>query len=174
MASTYIQIGTTVTVGAAGAATIDFTSIPSTHTDLLLKLTTRDTAATVNTGAVKVTFNGSTTSYNNRNIIGSGSAVSNNSAGTTYIDAGLNGVMPTTGNTTSTFSNIEIYIPNYAGSNHKPVSIDSVGENNATAAYAGFVGGLWSNTAAITSISIAPTTLFAEYSTATLYGISNS
>jgi hypothetical protein len=82
--------------------------------------------------------------------------------------------MPTAGNTASTFSNIEIYIPNYAGSTNKSFSIDAVGENNATAAYAGLVAGLWSTSSAITAISIASTTLFAEFSTATLYGISNT
>jgi hypothetical protein len=171
MANTYTQIGSAVTVGVAGAATIDFTSIPATYTDLVLKLTTRDTAATLNTGAVKVTFNSSATSYTNRYITGSGSAAASGSAVTTYINAGLNGVMPTTGNTASTFSNIELYIANYAGSNNKSVSVDAVGENNTAAAYVGLVAGLWSNSAAITSISIAPTTLFAQYSTATLYGI---
>ena len=174
MANTYTQISSAVTVGAAGASTIDFTSIPATYTDLVVKLTTRDTAVTANTGAVKVTFNSSATSYTNKYLTGSGSAVATGTTGTTYINAGLNGVMPTTGNTASTFSNIEIYIPNYAGSTNKSVSVDAVGENNATAAYAGLVDGLWSNTAAITSISIAPTTLFAQYSSATLYGIKNS
>jgi hypothetical protein len=174
MANTYTQISSAVTVGVGGAATMSFTSIPSTYTDLVVKLTTRDTAITANTGAVKVTFNSSATSYTNKNITGSGSAAASGSAGTTYIDAGLNGAMPTTGNTASTFSNIEIYIPNYAGSNYKSVSVDAVGENNATASYVGLVAGLWSNTAAITSISIAPTTLFAQYSSATLYGISKS
>ena len=174
MANTYIQIGSAVTVGGGGAATMSFTSVPGTYTDLLLKLTTRDTAATVDTGAVKVTFNSSATGYTNRNVVGTGSATSSGTAGTTYIDAGLNGVMPTTGNTASIFSNIELYIPNYAGSNNKSVSVDTAGENNQANTNCGFVAGLWSNAAAITSISIAPTTLFAQYSTATLYGIKNS
>jgi hypothetical protein len=173
MAITYIKIAA-VSVGVGGAATIDFTSIPATYTDLLLKLTTRDTAVTANTGAVKLTFNASATGYVNKNISGSGSVAASGSVGTTYIDAGLNAVMPTTGNTAGTFSNIDVYIPNYAGSTNKTVSIDSAGENAATAAYAGLVASLWSNTAAITSISVAPTTLFSQYSSATLYGIKSS
>lgn len=174
MANTYIQIGSTVTVGALGAASIDFASVPSGFTDLVLNLSTRDTAATANTGAVKVTFNSSATGYTNINLNGSGSAAGTGSAGTTYIDAGLNAVMPTAGNTVTTFSNIQLYIANYSTSNNKCVSVDSVGENNAVAAYAGFVVGLWSNSAAISSISVAPTTLFAQYSSATLYGIKSS
>ena len=174
MANTYIQIGSAVTVGVSGAATMSFTSIPATYTDLVLKLTTRDTAATVDTGAVKVTFNSSATGYTNRNVVGTGSATSSGTAGTTYIDAGLNALMPTAGNTASVFSNIELYIPDYAGSNNKSVSVDTAGENNQANTYCGLVAALWSNSAAITSISIAPTTLFAQYSTATLYGIKNS
>lgn len=173
MANTYTKIAN-VAVGVAGAATMDFSAIPATYTDLLLVITTRDTAVTANTGAVKVTVNASSTTYTNKNITGSGSAAASSSAVTTYIDAGLGSTMPTTGNTASTFSNIEIYIPNYAGSTNKSFSVDAVGENNATAAYAGLVAGLWSTTSAITAISIAATTLFAQYSTATLYGISKT
>jgi hypothetical protein len=47
-----------------------------------------------------------------------------------------------------------MYIPNYAGSSNKSVSIDAVTENNATAAEANLVAGLWSSTAAITSITL--------------------
>jgi hypothetical protein len=174
MANTYIQIGSTVTVGALGAATIDFSSIPSSYTDLIVKLSTRDTAVTANTGAAKVTFNGTVTTYTNKNVTGSGSAAASGSAGTSFIDAGLGSVMPTVGNTSSTFSNIEIYIPNYAGSLNKQVSTDAVGENNATAAYAGIVATLLANTAAVASITITSTTLFGQYSTASLYGILKS
>lgn len=173
MPNTYVKIAS-VAVGVAGAATMDFSSIPATYTDLLVKITTRDTAATANTGAVKVTVNASATTYSNRNLTGSGSVAASSSAVTTYIDAGLGSTMPTAGNTASTFSNIEIYIPNYAGSTNKSFTVDAVGENNATAAYLGLVAGLWSTTSAITAISIACTTLFAQYSTATLYGIKSS
>ena len=37
MANTYVAIAT-VTVGSGGAASIDFTSIPATYTDLVVKL----------------------------------------------------------------------------------------------------------------------------------------
>jgi hypothetical protein len=174
MANTYTQIGSAVTVGVGGAATMSFTSIPATYTDLVLKLTTRDTAVTADTGAVKVTFNSSATGYTNKNMVGTGSATSGGSAGTTYIDAGLNGLMPTTGNTASVFSNIEIYIPNYAGSNNKSVSVDTAGENNQANTYCGLVAGLWSNTAAINRITLTGASNFVQYSSATLYGIKNS
>jgi hypothetical protein len=174
MATTYTQIANT-TVGSGGSATIDLTSITSDYNDLVLKLTTRDTAASANTGAVKVTFNSSSTGYTNRNMYGNGDVDPvSGSIGTTYIDAGLDAHLPTAGNTTNTFSNIEIYITNYAGNQTKSVSIDVVGENNAVASFTGISAGSWANSSAITSISIAPTTLFAQHSTATLYGIKNS
>jgi len=52
---------------------------------------------------------------------------------------------------------------------------DSVDETNATAAPMYMVAGVWNQTSAITSIKFTPNTgNFAQYSSATLYGISNS
>ena len=78
------------------------------------------------------------------------------------------------GATASTFGNAEIYIPNYASSNNKSVSADFVSETNAADAIFGLTAGLWANTSAITSIKLTPAAAFAQYSTATLYGIKNS
>jgi hypothetical protein len=78
--------------------------------------------------------------------------------------------------TSSTFANMEWYIPNYAGSTNKSTSYDGVSENNGTLAYAGFYAGLWSNTSAITSLKIESGNgnTMLQYSTATLYGINKS
>jgi hypothetical protein len=104
-------------------------------------------------------------------LVGNGSAASS-SGDSGYIDAG---VISSGNATASTFGNFEIYLPNYAGSNNKSVSSDSVAENNATEAYTNLRALLWSSTAAINAIKF---TLgagnFAQYSTATLYGISNA
>ena len=170
--ATYIQIGSTVTVGSGGAATIDFTSIPSTYTDLVVKISPRSTGTSTARG-IFVTFNSSTSGYTDRFFRGDGSGVisgTNNGGGTKiYL-----GEATASAATSNTFSNIEIYIPNYAGSTNKSVSVDSVQEQNATEAYATLVAGLLSNTAAITAISLTTTSNFAEHSTATLYGIKNS
>jgi hypothetical protein len=67
---------------------------------------------------------------------------------------------------------MEIYFPNYASATNKSFSIDSVTENNATLANQFLTAGLWSNTAAITSITLlAASGNLAYYSTASLYGI---
>jgi hypothetical protein len=168
MANTYVQIGSTVTVGSGGAATIDFTSIPSTYTDLLLKLSLRDTSAAVATQG-EIRFNSdASTIYSNKRLRGNGTTA------TSYTGSSNNniplGLVPSALSTANTFCNAEIYIPNYAGSNNKSVSVDFVGENNATEAYSQLTAGLYATATAITSISIINLTL-PQYSTATLYGI---
>jgi hypothetical protein len=169
--ATYIQIGSTVTVGSGGAATIDFTSIPSTYTDLVVKLSGRGSSAGINVASY-ISLNGSTSGFTNIYVQGNGSAAASASLAR-YV-----GQLPDTTSTGSTFCNNEIYIPNYAGSTNKSFSVDVVQENNtATAGQAlvMLVAGIWANTAAITSISISlGTGNFVQHSTATLYGISKS
>jgi len=163
MASTMVALQT-VTVGAGGSASISFTSIPQTYTDLKLVISPRNTAAN-NYGTI--TFNGSSSSFSRRILYGTGSSTAstapNNAESLTINDSGT---------TASTFANYEMYIPNYASSNYKSFSIDSVTENNGTVAYQIMHAGVWSNTAAITSLTItAAGGNLAEYSTATLYGV---
>jgi hypothetical protein len=170
MANTFVQIGSTVTVGAGGAASMDFTSIPSTYTDLLVLVSSRNSGAN-NNDDLLMRFNGSSTSYSNKSIYGTGTGAASNSPFTTYIYGGSNN-----GNTStaSTFSSNLLYIPNYAGSTNKSVSVEGVQENNSAQAFMNIIAGLWSNTAAITSISLSSGANFVQYSTATLYGIKNS
>ena len=170
MATTYTLISS-VTVGSGGAANITFSSIPSTYTDLLIKVSARNTASAAID--VLVSFNGTTTTYSDRILYGSGSATG---SVTDTGAAGVYGVLNTIStDTASTFSNCEFYIPNYAGSNNKSVSLDSVNENNAAGAYSYLAAGLWASSSAITSIKIAPSSNnLAQYSTAYLYGISNA
>jgi hypothetical protein len=172
MANTYVKIAT-VTAPAGGAADITFLSIPSTYTDLALKMSLRDSAASTRSIA-RVTFNGSATSYSSRAVYGlDSSSTGSASGGSTYIDFNY-----AVGNnaTASTFSNNEMYVPNYAGSSNKSVSIDFTAENNSSTSWIdGLVAGLWSNSAAINQITLtAGTANFLQYSTATLYGISKS
>jgi hypothetical protein len=53
---------------------------------------------------------------------------------------------------------------------------DAVTENNGTTAFAKLSAGLWSDSAAITSVKLISQTgnNFVQYSTAYLYGISNA
>jgi hypothetical protein len=171
MANTYVAIQT-VTVGSGGSASMAFTSIPQTYTDLIVKVSARTDEAAADWSQSNITFNGSSTNYTNRYLVGTGSAASSGSVGTTFVYGGRGTGATATANT---FGNSEVYIPNYTSANYKSVSTDEVTENNATAALTFFNAGLWSNTAAITSLTItAQSCNFVQYSTATLYGIKNS
>jgi hypothetical protein len=174
MANTFIQIAS-VTVGSGGAANIDFTSIPSTYTDLVVKVSSRSTNAAVNdSDSLNLQFNGDTGSnYSRRTLFGDGGATGSSSATTTSMRIAFT---DTNGNTSNTFGNAEIYIPNYAGGTQKSVSSDGVVEGNvAQFIYASLNASLWTNTSAITSIKLLiPSYNFVQHSTATLYGISKS
>ncbi len=173
MANTYKAIATT-TVGAGGAANIEFTSIPGSYTDLIVLYSLRSNRnSTID--QIKFEFNGVTTNLSSLTLYSDGSGRSSDSVASLLIGWGLPGDTATA----NTFGNGYIYIPNYAGSNYKSASIDGVDENKAigvNSAQAGFSAGLWSNISAITSIKMLLNvgTLFKQHSTATLYGIKNS
>ena len=175
MPDTFVKIAS-VTVGSGGASSIDFTSIPSTYTDLVIKLSARSNASGANVDLMFYRFNGdATNSYIGRWLSGDGSSTySNLQSATAYAIPRY--AIPAATATSNTFGNFEMYIPNYAGSNYKSVSYDSVSENNATAGYQNMQADLWQKTNAITSFAIFPYngSLFLQYSTATLYGIKNS
>jgi hypothetical protein len=175
MANTFTKIAS-VTVGSGGAANIDFTSIPATYTDLVVKFSLRSTASDSggsNPSDARLSFNNSTSGYSERMIYSDNgtSAASAATSGSGFFNWA--GTQNSNSNTASTFSNCEVYIPNYAGSNNKSVSSDAIRENNATGGIQiRLFAGLWSNSAAITSVKLAPDYgNFAQYSTATLYGI---
>ena len=163
MANTFVAIAT-VTVGSGGASSIDFSSIPSTYTDLVVKLSLRGSSG----NNVLMSINSSTSNFSYRMLEGDGATAAsyNNTTGRLLY------ILTTTANT---FSNIEVYLPNYAGATNKSYSVDAVSEANATTAFADLTAGLWSNTSAITALGFTITGAnFVQYSTATLYGIKNS
>ncbi|MFN9954042.1 MAG: hypothetical protein ACK55I_13160, partial [bacterium] len=120
---------------------------------------------------ISIAINGSTANLSGKAISASGSGGSVTTYNTTRQIATIGG----TNITTNTFTNVGLYFPNYRSSNFKSFSVDSVSENNASTAYTQMFGGLWSNTAAITSISFTTdgTAIpdFIQYSSATLYGV---
>lgn len=170
MPDTFIKIAS-VTVGSGGASTIDFTSIPSTYTDLCLKISARNTSA-INNYDMVLRFNGdSGSNYNVRAIQGNGSTASSFTSGSQGYIANIN--IPGNNLTANTFGSTEIYVPNYAGSNQKSLSIDAVTEdNNASTGLIRVMAGIWTGAAAINSITLYQN--FAQYLTAVLYGIKNS
>jgi hypothetical protein len=166
--ATYIKIAS-VSVGSGGAANVSFSSIPATYTDLVLQLSLRDGTGNVGNFA-NISLNASGSGFTGRYLNGNGASASSGSGFPQLIVEYSGG-----SSTANTFGNAEIYFPNYRTSNFKSYSGTSVSENNATTAYADMAAGLWSNTAAISTITITPNTgSFVQYTTATLYGISNA
>ena len=170
MANTYTKIASAI-AGSGGASSFDFTSIPSTYTDLLVRVSARKT--TTGGSNLQLQFNGSTSGYVQRTLIGNGSTAAS------YNDSSEIGFMYVTisSDTSNTFNSTDIYLPNYAGSTNKSVSIDNVTENNTTTASTVLTAASWSNSAAINRVYLQIANgagTFAQYSTATLYGIKNS
>lgn len=169
--ATYSLISS-LTAGSGGSATFDFTSIPATYTDLHLVVTGRNTASG-NDSRFSIQFNGSSSNLSQRRLY-------ENDGTNVVTDAPAGAIQPTALNqnnyTASTFASTEIYIPNYAGSNYKTLSLNAVTSNNSTNNYAMFLAGLWSDTSAINQITLTPLSSgnFAQYSTAYLYGVSNA
>ena len=168
MANTYTLIASS-TVGAGGAASVTLSSIPSTYTDLKVVVSARCTS----TGDFRayVYPNGASTNLNSTNLYGTGSSPGSN----TYSNGAIGFFINANDETASTFGNGELYFSNYASSNYKSFSIDGVTENNGTTTFCGLSAGLWSNTSAVTSLTLQPTSgSFIQYSTFYLYGIKNS
>ena len=167
--ATYIKIAS-ATVGAGGAASIDFTSIPNTYTDLLIKISGRADVTAVYNG-IYVQFNNDTgANYSQVRAFGTGTSVAGdvNAAGSTN---GFLGAIYGSG-AGSAFGNTETYIPNYASSSQKSISSDSVTEFNGSGSLQILQASFWNGTAAITSLKIFGASCnFVQYSTATLYGI---
>jgi len=150
------------------AATITFSSIPQTFTDLVILVSARGSSNPF----LGMGFNGAVTNFSNRQLTGDGSSASSGSRSDTFI-----GYQSGSSDTANTFGNGSIYIPNYAGNTNKSFSVDHVGENNASGAFQQIVAGLWNQTAAITSIELYQWNSgnakenFAANSSITLYGI---
>jgi hypothetical protein len=172
MATTYTLISSNVL--SSTAASVTFSSIPGTYTDLVLRISARsDRAAARET--VQVQFNSTGSGlYSETRIQGSGSAVSSfrNTAGdgvnAFFIDSAVD--------TASTFASLEAYIPSYAAAIKKQFSAIGALENNATEAYIRALAGLFDSTSAISSITLTPTgpSNFVSGSSFYLYGIKNS
>ena len=173
MATTYELIASQ-TLGST-ASSVTFSSIPSTYDDLHLVVSAR-TNSTSGDGFLPlyVRFNSdSGSNYSYRTIQATGStAASGNGSGETNLFLSY---VPGAVGTSNTFGSHSAYIPNYAGSSAKSVSIDATTENNATLNYLAAIAALWSGTSAISSIEIrVPFDPFIANSSFHLYGITKA
>ena len=175
MANTYQSIAK-VTVGSGGASNIEFTSIPSTYTDLVVLLSTR-TNRSNEVDAISLIVNSDTTAanYTMRTLWGAGGGGIGSQNYNTYNEELA--YVPAATATANTFGNTLFYIPNYTVSQYKSISVDSVGATNtSTNARFNISAYIWKSNNAITTLKFVPITgnLLEQHSTATLYGIKSS
>lgn len=159
------------TVGSGGAASIEFTGIPQTFTDLTVVLSGR--AVNNFNYRIYVQLNSTTTGYTWRNIEADGSSVyssNQSSIGDSY-GLMLGWIAGASSATANTPNSCQMVIPNYTGAANKAAASEGLFENNATAANNGFAGSASTVTAAVTSLLIrSASTNIAQHSTAYLYG----
>ena len=171
MANTFVKIASN-TVGSGGVSSVTFSSIPQTYTDLVIKASVRTSRGFTN-DALSIKLNNNTSNYLSRDV------TYDNGGVVSYANLfGVGYAINTEGNsnTANTFSNQEIYIPNYSGSTNKSFSSQSNVENNGTDARVEMMATLWADTSAVTSITIDVYTgsTLLQYSTFYLYGIKKS
>ena len=164
--ATYTPIATQ-TLGSA-AASITFSSIPGTYTDLRLVLTGTCSAAG---DYMAIQYNADTaTNYSLTVLSGYGTGVqSTNTTSAVSIQTSWNGASSTT---IPAMKSIDIL--SYAGSTNKTCLITASTDQNGTAGGAvELTVGLWRSTAAITSIKLfwIGSSNFATGTIATLFGI---
>jgi hypothetical protein len=169
MPNTYTLISSNVL--GSSAASVTFSAIPSTYTDLVIRASIRNSSG--GTAAIATTFNGQASGYSVTRLRGSGTT---GSSGRTSSSTFLYFSLTDSTYTANTFASWEMYLPNYLSTTNKPVSNFSVTENNSAADYyIDLNAGLSNITSAITSVTLsADGNTFVSGSSFYLYGIKNS
>lgn len=159
---------------SSSAASVTFSSIPNTYTDLLVKISAKSDRANANDD-IKMLINGSTSSvYGETNVNGNGAtAASGNNTNQAYVAlrSGSTG-----GLTANVFSSTEVYVPNYNSVIVHPIGSIQVQEDNATTARIYATASTFNTSSAITSLTFNIWTgpNFVSGSSFFLYGLKNS
>ncbi len=165
MPSTYEKIQTT-TIGTA-TATVDFTSIPGTYTDLVIIM---NAGVTSGADSAYMRFNSDTgNNYNIAELYGTGStaAAQSDHVRSNIIITFSNDVGGPTITQAAT-----INIMSYAQTTyHKCVIMNSGTPSNSSYPGVSYFGNVWNNTGAITAVRIYTANTFVSGSTFSLYGI---
>jgi hypothetical protein len=157
MTSTYETISSQ-TLGSA-AASVTFSSIPGTYTDLVLVIAANAGGPT----AASMRFNGdSATNYSDTILDGDGASA------TSYRETNRTNIWAGSYYNTSTPTVAIHNIMNYANTTTNKTTLSRI---NYPIAFTSAEVGLWRNTAAITSITLATGANFNTGSTFSLYGI---
>jgi len=175
MPSTYSFISS-VTVGTA-TSTITLSSIPQTYTDIVLRVSSRQTGTSDVQDSINVGINGSPSgSSNSVTMLRSNGATVTSNRESSQPQWNMDQGSTAGGNLANTFANDELYIANYTSNQNKVASGFIGHEDNATTAFLRASAFLWRETTAISSLvlKLASGQNFAVGSSFYLYGIKNS
>ena len=171
----FFQIATT-TIGPGGAASITFSSIPTTYTHLQLRMLIRTNRSDFYLDYLKITYNSdSGANYTTHHLAGDGSASTIGAYGAASQNftqvlrlAGSNS--PSLANT---FGVAVVDILDYANTNKYKTLRNIGGVDFNGSGELGLYSGLWMNTSAINTITltVGGGTLINQYSTIALYGV---
>lgn len=167
--SVFLQPIYTQTI-ASNVASVTFNNIPQTFTDLKLVISSRGAAGNY-TDVLPITINGNF-NLSARWLEGTNATVGSSNA-TSAQNYAVYVREPASTATANTFSNVEMYIPSYTGSNFKSFIMDVASENSSSTNYhVQFYAGLYPSSSAITSIGfLVSNGAIVQHSTFTLYGI---
>ena len=168
MANTYVLIQSIFPT--TSPSQVDFINIPQTYTDLLIKVSGRNSSTADNLDLYIQPYN---FSIGNTYIRGNGATVSSTRTTNQAFVDGQN-MNNTSANTANTFSNTEFYIPNYSVSGKHVISGFMAAENNSTTAYIKLSASIDTTTTTITAFSLNCGNGFVTGSSFYLYGIKNS
>lgn len=164
----------TVLVGSGGSSAITFSSIPSTFKQLQVRLIARSNRSGFSQDIIRIRYNGDTGSnYAYHMVEGTGVNPASTNSGSSTASPWL---MFSTGATATsdTFNAGVIDILDYTNTNKNTTTRALTGlDQNTSDSRVALGSVLWNNTAAVTSLEIAPIygTGFVQYTHAALYGI---
>lgn len=171
---TYTLISSNVL--SVATASVTFSSIPSTYTDIVLHASVRTTRSQV-FDYINLTMNGTGgTAYTSTEVYGNGGGLT----GATQIAGPVNYLEFISGNTAATnaFGYTEVYFSQYKNTSYQKNlnALSGVGTTSpASSAYVDAWAGLFNSTSAISSITMTPGTgNFVAGTSFYLYGIANS
>jgi len=156
----------TVTVGAGGASSISFSSIPSTYKHLQIRMFAKY-SGTVGGGYVNFNSDASSGNYSYHAFGADGSTVS------TASGANANrGLYTSVAGTSTTQGNVMVMdILEYANTSIYKTLRTLYGWDGNGSGYVEFGSSSWRSTSAVTGITLTPNNTFAQYTHAALYGI---
>jgi hypothetical protein len=163
----------TVTVGAGGASTVSFTSIPSTYKHLQVRAILRSTyAGSTDFMSMKFNSDGTAANYTVHKLQGNGaSASASASVGDFYLPMDY----PANTATSGVFGTFVIDILDYANTTKNKTSRILAGYDANGSGSVYLDSSLWLSTSAINSITFQDYTVYggnyAQYSSFALYGI---